>query len=86
MVNDSITKYQTEVQAGYFDSIKLKVMDNIKVKIQDVHIRVEHYIKAEKLGGIQGPEQSSFGILLRTFEVSTTNRDGVEVFHDRSQT
>jgi len=60
-------------------------MDNLKVKVSEVHVRVEHYLSAVKLGN-QEPCQSSFGILVRSFEVNTTDRDGVEIFHDRSQT
>jgi hypothetical protein len=59
-------------------------MDNIKVKITDVHIRVEHMISAERLNDREG-KQSSFGILLRSFEVCTTDRNGSEIFHDRTQ-
>ena len=32
---------QAEKQQGYFDKLKLKVLDNIVVKIEDVHVRLE---------------------------------------------
>jgi len=28
-------------QQGYFDKVKLKILDNLQVTIEDVHIRVE---------------------------------------------
>jgi hypothetical protein len=59
-------------------------MDNIKVRITDVHIRVEHLISAERLGDREG-KQSSFGILLRNLDICTTDKDGKEIFHDRTQ-
>jgi hypothetical protein len=58
-------------------------MDNIKVTIRDVHIRVEHLISTERLGDREN-KQSSFGILLRSFDIQTTDKDGNEVFHDRT--
>jgi hypothetical protein len=53
------------------------------VRITDVHIRVEHMISAERLGDRDG-KQSSFGILLRNFDICTTDKDGKEIFHDRT--
>lgn len=58
--------------------MKLKVLDNIKVKVSDVHIRVEHYLSQGDI------KQSSFGILLRSFDIQTTDKTGQEIFHDRA--
>ena len=49
LISEAVDKYQTEEQQGYFSQIKLKVLDNIKVKIRNVHIRVEHYISGIRL-------------------------------------
>lgn len=82
MIQDAIVEHSTEAQQSYLDSFKFKILDNIKVKISDVHIRVEHFISATKLGQ-KDAKQSSFGILLRSFDICTTDKDGNEVFHDR---
>jgi hypothetical protein len=51
-------------QEGWLDSIKLKILDNIKVKISEIHIRMEHYIAQP---GQEVKQSASFGILLRNF-------------------
>jgi len=44
MLNGLAKTIKSELQAvqqGYFDKVKLKILDNLQVTIEDVHIRVE---------------------------------------------
>jgi len=84
MIQVAMTQEQSESQNSYLDSFKLKVMDNIKINIKEVHIRVEHMVFADRLHERES-KQSSFGILIRKFEIRTTDKDGKEIFHDRTQ-
>lgn len=79
---------QSEKQQGYFDKLKLKVLDNIIVKIEDVHVRLEEEVNAtqdvEKSSANYG--QTTFGLLLSSLEVQTVDKNGAPVFHDRTTT
>ncbi len=46
LIQEAILEHSTEAQQSYLDGFKFKVLDNIKVRISEVHIRVEHYIPA----------------------------------------
>ena len=58
-------------------------MDNIQVQITEIHIRMEHYIVSP---GQEAKQSASFGILLRSFDIHTTDKEGKEIFHDRTLT
>lgn len=67
-----------EFQQGYFDKIKIKILDNLLITIEDVHVRLEETPEDKKL------DISAFGFLMQKFEIKTVDEMGVQIFHDRS--
>ena len=62
---------QSEKEQGYFDRLKLKVLDNIVVKIEDVHVRLEEEPDAVKSlsQSNKGYGVTTFGLLLSSLDV-----------------
>lgn len=52
-------------------------MDNLQIKILDLHLRFEdHFL---------GDQQYSFGIVMNSLNASTTNHDWIPKYIDRTQ-
>lgn len=77
---DCILNVAQQQDEGYFDYLKLKILDNICISINKVHLRVEDGEETFKNKNIKN---NSFGILLNKLEVTTIDKDGNTIFHDR---
>ena len=67
-----------EFQQGYFDKIKIKILDNLLITIEDVHVRLEETPEVKK------QDISTFGFLMQKFEIKTVDEAGAQIFHDRT--
>ena len=55
----------------------MKVIDNIQIRIKDIHIRFEDHYSVDS--------SYTCGLILRLFEVQTTNGQWVQKYIDRTQ-
>ena len=56
----------TQESKGFAQKLILKIIDNLQIKIQDIHVRVQSY------------EKYSFGATLESITLTTVNKDGKE--------
>ena len=68
-------------QAGYFEKIKLRIIDNIQVNIKSIHIRFEN----EGVEGLHDEMKYSWGITLDKLEIYTTDINWNKNFFDRTE-
>jgi vacuolar protein sorting-associated protein 13A/C len=72
-----ITNPEEELQKkGYLEKLTARVMDNLKLSIQDIHFRFEYHIENHNF---------SFGITLESIDCYTTNSYWEREFTDRHQ-
>lgn len=67
-------------QAGYFEKLKLRIIDNIQVTINSIHIRFEN----EGVQGLHSEMKYSWGITLDKIEIYTTDEKWKRNFFDRT--
>ncbi len=70
----------SEQQAGYFEKIKLRIIDNLQVNIKSIHIRFEN----EGVEGLHDEMKYSWGITLDRLEIYTTDDNWKKKFFDRT--
>eukprot|EP00347_Sterkiella_histriomuscorum_P018285 403346093 len=76
-ITDIKSKLQKDENQGYLEKLATKVVDNLQITIQDVHIRFEDHFTSQ--------QQYNFGICLKLLEVQTTNNQWIRKFVDRTQ-
>lgn len=54
---------------GYIDELQAKILDNVQIFIENVHIRVEDTVSTK------GNSPSAYGITLRSLKIQSTNED-----------
>lgn len=77
---DSSTKASEESQAGYFEKLKLRIIDNLQVTIKSIHIRFEN----QGVEGLHDELKYSWGITLDKLEIFTTDTTWKKNFFDRT--
>ena len=77
VIEDLKTQIANSDNQGYFERLTAKVVDNIQIKIEDVHFRFEDHFS--------GDQSYSFGLVMKLLEVSTTNESWIPKYIDRTQ-
>ena len=76
----SASKQKTEEKdAGYMQNLTSKIIDNIQLKIKNIHIRYENDLKGD------GQQQYAMGLSLDQLEVFTTDGNGQKKYIDRTK-
>jgi hypothetical protein len=77
MIEDKLKKGGKESEAGYFEKLVTKIIDNVQVSIKNIHIRFECSLNPKT--------HFNFGVTLDGLTIFTTDERGVKQFLDRSK-
>jgi len=69
-----------EQQAGYFEKLKLRIVDNLQVTIKSIHVRFEN----EGIEGLHDEMKYSWGLTLDRLDIYTTDTKWEKAFFDRT--
>lgn len=78
---ESPTAGKSPNNQGYLEKLKLIIMDNIQVKLTNVHLRFEN----EGIEGFHQEIKYSWGVTLDKLEIFTTDKDWHKTFYDRNE-